>query len=84
MISRVLTFALNAYILRYVSKEILGIINVRLMLLYTTTQFMSREPFRRTCTSESKSRPWSALNTLIWLWLVTPRAHPNADDRVFH
>lgn len=49
--SRLFTFILNAFILRYVSKEALGIMNVRLLLLYTSVQFISREPFRRSCAS---------------------------------
>ena len=44
---RLLTFVLNGILLRYVCKEALGIINVRLLLIYTSVQFISREPFRR-------------------------------------
>lgn len=44
---RVLTFILNGILLRYVSRDSLGIINVRLLLIYSSVQFMSREPFRR-------------------------------------
>lgn len=47
---RLLTFVLNAILLRYVSRESLGIINVRLLLIYTSVQFISREPFRRSVT----------------------------------
>ena len=39
---------MNAILLRYVSREALGVMNVRLLLLYSSCQFMSREPFRRT------------------------------------
>lgn len=44
---RVLTFLLNGILLRYVSSDSLGIINVRLLLIYSSVQFMTREPFRR-------------------------------------
>lgn len=47
---RLLTFVLNAILLRYVTRESLGIINVRLLLIYTSVQFISREPFRRSVT----------------------------------
>ncbi|KAI1294772.1 Protein RFT1 -like protein [Halotydeus destructor] len=67
IISRVVTFVLNAFILRYVTKDVLGIINVRLLLLYSTIQFISREPFRRMVTSEAKSRKWSTMSNIIWL-----------------
>lgn len=51
---RIVTFVSNAFILRYISKDILGLVNVRLLLLYTTIQFTSREAFRRTCVSKTK------------------------------
>lgn len=51
---RLFSFVVNGFILRYISKETLGIINVRLLLLYTTIQFITREPFRRTCTPKIK------------------------------
>lgn len=51
---RLFSFGVNGFILRYISKKTLGIINVRLLLLYTTIQFITREPFRRTCTPNNK------------------------------
>ncbi|XP_076804473.1 man(5)GlcNAc(2)-PP-dolichol translocation protein RFT1-like [Clavelina lepadiformis] len=74
---RVLTFLLNAFILRYVTKDILGIVNVRLVLLYGTIIFMSREAFRRACLStetsssadkggHSKALYWSQTINLLW------------------
>ena len=45
ILSRIITFVLNAVALRFVSKEVLGLVNVRLQLLYTTTLFLAREPF---------------------------------------
>ena len=39
---RVVTFGLNAFVLRRVSTEILGLINVRLTLLDDTMLFLSR------------------------------------------
>lgn len=66
---RVLTFVLNAYILRHVTKDMLGVINVRLMLLYTTVQFLSREPFRRSCLSDANNQNWPAIINVTWLCL---------------
>ncbi|XP_037284505.2 man(5)GlcNAc(2)-PP-dolichol translocation protein RFT1 [Rhipicephalus microplus] len=66
---RVLTFVLNAYILRHITKDLLGVINVRLMLLYTTVQFLSREPFRRSCLSDANNQNWPAIINVTWLCL---------------
>lgn len=66
---RVLTFVLNAYILRHITKDLLGVINVRLMLLYTTVQFLSREPFRRSCLSDADNQNWPAIINVTWLCL---------------
>lgn len=52
---RVVTFVSNAFYLRFVSNEILGLINVRLLLLYTTIQFTSREAIRRSCAPNCKN-----------------------------
>nr|CAB3265543.1 protein RFT1 homolog [Phallusia mammillata] len=73
---RVLTFVLNAFVLRYITKETLGVVNVRLLLLYSTVLFMSREAFRRAClstdtshedgkTTSSKVR-WKQTVNLLW------------------
>ncbi|XP_059129930.1 protein RFT1 homolog [Peromyscus eremicus] len=67
---RLVTFVLNAFILRFLSKEIVGIVNVRLTLLYSTTVFLAREAFRRACLSGGAQRDWS--QTLNLLWLTVP------------
>ncbi|XP_053324645.1 protein RFT1 homolog [Spea bombifrons] len=67
VVFRVLTFALNAFTLRYVSKEIIGIVNVRLTLFYTTVVFLAREAFRRACLSHSSQQSWRQTINLIWL-----------------
>ncbi|TRY55025.1 hypothetical protein DNTS_020760 [Danionella cerebrum] len=65
---RVLTFLLNAFTLRFVSKELIGVVNVRLMLLYSTLVFLSREAFRRACLSgEGAGRNWGQIINLLWL-----------------
>uniref|UniRef100_G3QL08 Protein RFT1 homolog n=1 Tax=Gorilla gorilla gorilla TaxID=9595 RepID=G3QL08_GORGO len=67
---RLITFVLNAFILRFLSKEIVGVVNVRLTLLYSTTLFLAREAFRRACLSGGTQRDWS--QTLNLLWLTVP------------
>lgn len=71
VLSRGFTFVLGAVTLKYLrSSALLGIINVRLALLYTTLQFLSREPFRRACLGEaakSDSKTWQKIVNTIWL-----------------
>ncbi|XP_010767813.1 protein RFT1 homolog [Notothenia coriiceps] len=68
---RVLTFFLNAFTLRFVSKELIGVVNVRLTLLYSTLVFLSREAFRRACLSgvSGKNHSWRQVINLLWLTL---------------
>ncbi|XP_066520508.1 man(5)GlcNAc(2)-PP-dolichol translocation protein RFT1 isoform X2 [Hoplias malabaricus] len=67
---RLLTFFLNAFTLRFVSKELIGVVNVRLMLLYTTLVFLSREAFRRACLSgDGAGRNWRQVINLLWFTL---------------
>uniref|UniRef100_A0A8C6U6E9 Protein RFT1 homolog n=1 Tax=Neogobius melanostomus TaxID=47308 RepID=A0A8C6U6E9_9GOBI len=66
---RVLTFLLNAFTLRFVSKELIGVVNVRLTLLYSTIVFLSREAFRRACLSGGANHSWKQVINLLWLTL---------------
>uniref|UniRef100_A0A668ANQ4 Protein RFT1 homolog n=1 Tax=Myripristis murdjan TaxID=586833 RepID=A0A668ANQ4_9TELE len=68
---RVLTFLLNAFTLRFVSKELIGVVNVRLTLLYSTLVFLSREAFRRACLSRGSGtgHSWRQVVNLLWLTL---------------
>ncbi|RVE73238.1 hypothetical protein OJAV_G00048770 [Oryzias javanicus] len=68
---RVLTFLLNGFTLRFVSKELIGVVNVRLTLLYSTLVFLSREAFRRACLSgeSGTNRNWRQVVNLLWLTL---------------
>ena len=52
---RLSTFSMNAVMLRYLSREILGVMNVRLMLLYSTMLFISREAFRKSCLTQQEN-----------------------------
>ncbi|XP_033481769.1 man(5)GlcNAc(2)-PP-dolichol translocation protein RFT1 [Epinephelus lanceolatus] len=68
---RVFTFLLNAFTLRFVSKELIGVVNVRLTLLYSTLVFLSREAFRRACLSgvAGTNHSWRQVINLLWLML---------------
>ena len=63
---------MNVILLRYISKDLLGLVNVRLMLLFNTIYCLSTEPCLRTCLSRDKGSkviPPSIINTL---WLSLP------------
>ncbi|XP_071784262.1 man(5)GlcNAc(2)-PP-dolichol translocation protein RFT1-like [Asterias amurensis] len=63
---RLTTFVLNALILRHISKEMLGVVSVRLQLLYNTILFMSGEAFRRACLSQGQHKQWTQTINLLW------------------
>ncbi|CAG0894040.1 unnamed protein product [Cyprideis torosa] len=62
---RVTTFLINAFVLRFVTRDVLGLINVRLNLLYSTTVFLSFESFRRACLTRRSD--WRRVLNLVWL-----------------
>ncbi|XP_078310387.1 man(5)GlcNAc(2)-PP-dolichol translocation protein RFT1-like isoform X3 [Crassostrea virginica] len=64
---RVMTFILNGVVLRYISKELLGVVNVRLTLLYTTTLFIATESFDQACLSKIENKDWKQVVNLMWL-----------------
>ncbi|KAM9408863.1 man(5)GlcNAc(2)-PP-dolichol translocation protein RFT1 [Pholidichthys leucotaenia] len=69
---RVLTFLLNAFTLRFVSRELIGVVNVRLTLLYSTLVFLSREAFRRACLSGESGTNYSWRQVINLLWFTVP------------
>lgn len=64
---RILTFLLNAFVLRHVSQAAVGVMNVRLLLLESTLNFLSREAFRRACLSKTSDHYWPKVVNLVWL-----------------
>ena len=73
-IFRIGTFLMNAVLLRYITKEMLGVVNVRLNLLYYTIVFISREAFRKTCLSRSDEHvsedKRKKMVNLIWVCVI--------------
>ena len=65
---RMLSFLVNGIVLRYVSRELLGLVNVRLTLLYSTVLLVSREAFRKACLSTLgvDEKDWRQLINLMW------------------
>uniref|UniRef100_A0AC34QA76 Protein RFT1 homolog n=1 Tax=Panagrolaimus sp. JU765 TaxID=591449 RepID=A0AC34QA76_9BILA len=68
--SKILTFLINSYFIRHVSINLLGLVNVRMTLLYTTIAFLVREPFRKTCLGSDLS-PRQAVNFSILIYPVS-------------
>lgn len=67
---RCLTFVINAFVLRHVSQNEIGVSNVRLLLLESTVLFLSREAFRRACLTDTVHHNWRRVINLIWLSYV--------------
>uniref|UniRef100_A0A915CK22 Protein RFT1 homolog n=1 Tax=Parascaris univalens TaxID=6257 RepID=A0A915CK22_PARUN len=65
LISRLISFAINMYLLRRINGDLLGVVNVSLTLFYTTTIFLVREPFRKTFLSNDV--PLSRVVNYLWL-----------------
>ena len=63
---RILTFIMNGVLLRYTTKDMIGIVNVRLMLLNQTIVFVAREAFRKACLSRTSDKKWSQVINLLW------------------
>ncbi|XP_063863644.1 protein RFT1 homolog [Scylla paramamosain] len=69
---RIMSFVLNAFIVRHVSHEVFAVMTVRLHLLYATGLLLSREAFRRAALSSKGSGQVFRLINLIWIgWMVS-------------
>lgn len=64
---RCVTFIINAWVIRNVGHEVIGIMNVRLLLLESTILFLSREPFHRACLGQKDEFHWHQIINQIWL-----------------
>ena len=64
---KIVTFVLNAFVIRHVASDILGIINVRLLLLSDSILFVSREAFRKSCLCKPENGNWRGTINLVWL-----------------
>ena len=75
LVFRLATFVMNALLLRYITKEMLGVVNVRLALLYYTIIFISSEAFRKSCLVRNKRNmsieKCRKLINLIWMCEVS-------------
>lgn len=67
---RGVTFVLNAFVVRHVGQAVLGVINVRLLLLESMILFLSREPFMKACLTNTVEHNWAQVVNLLWMTLV--------------
>ncbi|XP_041979569.1 protein RFT1 homolog [Aricia agestis] len=67
IVFRCITFAINAWVIRNVGHEVIGIMNVRLLLLESTILFLSREPFHRACLGQKDTTNWNQIINQVWL-----------------
>jgi len=68
---RCISFTINAFIVRFVGRDVLGIMNVRLLLLENTLLFLSKEAISRaalssTTQAQNKST-WPQLVNQMWI-----------------
>ncbi|GIY11016.1 protein RFT1 homolog [Caerostris extrusa] len=68
---RILSSLSNAIIFRFITQEALGVINVRLLLLYSTCHCLSREAFRRSCLSRFDKKNLQKKFNLLWMIVPT-------------
>ncbi|KAL5266565.1 hypothetical protein ACHWQZ_G003817 [Mnemiopsis leidyi] len=64
---KLISFLANGYLIRLVSNEVLGVVYIRLTLLYATIQILSREPLRKVCLAKHTPEQWPQLLSLIWV-----------------
>jgi len=67
VVFRLVTFAMNAFVLRHISRDVLGLVNVRLNLLDDTIMFLSKEGFRLACLGHKGKEGWQKVINLMWL-----------------
>lgn len=67
VIFRFVTFGLHAFVLRHVTQSVVGVMNVRLLLLESTILFLSREAFRRACLTMTTEHNWAQVINLLWM-----------------
>ncbi|XP_066955002.1 man(5)GlcNAc(2)-PP-dolichol translocation protein RFT1 isoform X2 [Macrobrachium rosenbergii] len=63
---RIMSFVLNAFIVRQVSRESFAVMSVRLHLLYSTGLLLSREAFRRAALSSKGNKEIYKVINLLW------------------
>ena len=71
VVFRLVTFFMNAFVLRYISRDVLGLIYVRLNLLDDTIIFLSTEGFRLAGLGHNREKG-NLQKTVNLMWLTVP------------
>lgn len=69
---RCITFAINAFIVRSVGRDVLGITNVRLLLLESTLLFLSKEAIIRAALSSRHNKQCTWVQLINQMWITVP------------
>ncbi|KAL7301815.1 hypothetical protein TKK_0005423 [Trichogramma kaykai] len=67
ILCRGVTFVLNAFVVRHVGQAVLGVMNVRLLLLESMILFLSKEPFMKACLTNTAEHNWAQVINLLWM-----------------
>ncbi|XP_033210012.1 protein RFT1 homolog [Belonocnema kinseyi] len=67
IVCRGVTFLLNAFTVRHVGQDVLGVMNVRLLLLESIILSMLKEPFFKACLTNTAEHNWAQVVNLLWL-----------------
>ncbi|XP_014238902.1 protein RFT1 homolog [Trichogramma pretiosum] len=67
ILCRGVTFVLNAFVVRHVGQAVLGVMNVRLLLLESMILFLSKEPFMKACLTNTAEHNWAQVINLLWI-----------------
>lgn len=67
ILCRGVTFLLNAFTVRHVGQDVLGVMNVRLLLLESMILSLCKEPFFKACLTNTAEHNWAQVVNLLWL-----------------
>ncbi|XP_014207844.1 protein RFT1 homolog [Copidosoma floridanum] len=64
---RCITFLLNAFVVRHVGAKLIGIMNVRLLLMESVILMLTKETFTKACLTNTSEHNWAQVVNLLWL-----------------
>ncbi|KAH0560515.1 protein RFT1 homolog [Cotesia glomerata] len=70
ILCRGITFFLNVFIIRHVGEKVLGVMNVRLLLLESVIFMICREPFLKACLTDASAHNWAQVVNMFWILVL--------------
>lgn len=67
ILCRGVTFLLNAFTVRHVGQDVLGVMNVRLLLLESMILSLCKDPFFKACLTNTAEHNWAQVVNILWL-----------------